>query len=189
MFIQKSGKQGMESNRMDYDELFMNAAVAQAVEAARLQEVPVGAVVVFEQQIIASAFNRRELDQDPTAHAEILALKQASEFFKSWRLSGATLYVTLEPCPMCAGALVNARVDRLVYACDDPKAGAVRSRFALCEDPRLNHRLQISSGKCAEICSELMKSFFIALRSNALEAPAFLTQLEEFSKKVTQKET
>jgi len=115
--------------------------------------------------VVGQAHNRRELDQDPLAHAEILALGQAARALGSWRLVGTTLYVTLEPCAMCAGALVNARVERLVYGCDDPKAGAVRSLYTLCEDGRLNHRLEVVAGVEAEACAELLRSFFAALRA------------------------
>ena len=145
-------------------EQFMKAALEQAESAARLGEVPVGAVVVQDGKIIAQAHNRRELAQDPMAHAEILALSRAAKILDSWRLSGCSLYVTLEPCPMCAGALVNARVDHVIYGCPDPKAGAVRSLYALCDDPRLNHRLQITRGVLAKACAEVLSSFFSKLR-------------------------
>jgi len=147
---------------------FMRQALELAQKAALLDEVPVGAVVVHEGRIIGQAHNRRELDQDPTAHAEILALKQAAAALGSWRLCDTTLYVTLEPCPMCAGALVHARVANLVYGCDDPKAGAVRSLFTLCEDPRLNHRLIVTAGVLAEECGEVLKTFFAKLRARRL---------------------
>ena len=142
----------------------MKAALEQAESAARLGEVPVGAVVVQDGKIIAQAHNRRELAQDPMAHAEILALSRAAKILDSWRLSGCSLYVTLEPCPMCAGALVNARVDHLIYGCPDPKAGAVRSLYALCDDPRLNHRLQITRGVLADPCADILSTFFCKLR-------------------------
>ena len=146
------------------DERFMELALEQAAAAARWAEVPVGAVVVHEGQVVGQGHNRRELDQDPLAHAELLALRQAARHLGSWRLSGCTLYVTLEPCPMCAGALINARVERLVYGCADPKAGAVRTLFALCEDPRLNHRLEVTRGVLAGRCSGILSEFFSALR-------------------------
>jgi tRNA(adenine34) deaminase len=142
----------------------MSLALEKAKEAASWQEVPIGAVVVLESRVIGAAFNRRELDQQPTAHAEILAIGQAARYLGSWRLCGASLYVTLEPCPMCAGALVNSRIEHLIYGCDDPKAGAVRSLFALCEDPRLNHRLTVTRGVLASQCSEQLSSFFAQLR-------------------------
>ena len=152
-------------NTLARHEQYMQLAIQQARCAAELQEVPVGAVVVLEDQVIAQAHNRRELDQDPLAHAEILALRQAAQVMGTWRLCDTTLYVTLEPCPMCAGALVNARVDQLVYGCDDPKAGAVRSLFALCEDPRLNHRIQVVRGVEATTCAALLTDFFAKLRA------------------------
>jgi len=146
-------------------EQLMGLALEQALLAAAQDEVPVGAIVVVDGQVIGRAHNRRELDQDPTAHAEILALRQAAAALGSWRLCGATLYVTLEPCPMCAGALVHARVEHLVYGCDDPKAGAVRTLYQLCEDPRLNHRLQVTAGVRADECAAVLKQFFAALRA------------------------
>jgi tRNA(adenine34) deaminase len=146
-------------------ERYMRLALAQARAAATVDEVPVGAVVVCDGRIVGEAHNRRELDQDPTAHAEILALRQAAASLGIWRLSGCTIYVTLEPCPMCAGALVHARVDALVYGCDDPKTGAVRSLYAICEDGRLNHRLQVEGGVLAEECGQLLRDFFAGLRA------------------------
>jgi tRNA(adenine34) deaminase len=151
---------------MNEHERYMNMALEQARLAAELSEVPVGAVVILGQQIVGRGYNRRETDQDPLAHAEILALRQAAKTVGSWRLGGATVYVTLEPCVMCAGALVNAGVDQLVYGCDDPKAGAVRSLFALCEDPRLNHRIQVTRGVLSEVCSEQLRAFFADLRNS-----------------------
>lgn len=147
------------------DEHFMALAIAEAEQAARQNEVPVGCVITLDQQVIARAHNRRELDQDPTAHAEILALRRASEAIGSWRLENANLYVTLEPCPMCAGALVLARVERLVFACRDPKAGAVRSLLDLCEDSRLNHRVEVVEGVRADECRGLLKTFFSEVRA------------------------
>ena len=135
-----------------------------AVESARIAEengdVPIGAVVVYQDQIIGKAYNQREQLKDPTAHAEIIALTQAAAYLKSWRLNGCTMYVTLEPCPMCAGALVLARIDRLVYGCDDPKAGAVKSLYNIVTDGRLNHRLKVTAGVLAEECSRQLQHFF-----------------------------
>ena len=145
---------------------YMELALAEAATAASLGEVPVGAVVVHDDAVIARAHNRRELDQDPLAHAELLALAQAARALGSWRLCDTTLYVTLEPCPMCAGALVNARVARLVYGCDDPKAGAARTLYQLCEDARLNHRLQVTPGVLAERCAGALSAFFAQLRAD-----------------------
>jgi len=146
-------------------ERYMRLALAQARTAATRGEVPVGAVVVCSGRVVGEAHNRRELDQDPTAHAEILALRQASAALGIWRLGSCTIYVTLEPCPMCAGALVHARVDALVYGCDDPKTGAVRSLYAICEDGRLNHRLQVTRGVLAEECGQVLREFFAGLRA------------------------
>lgn len=147
------------------DELFMKEALRLAEKAQSLGEVPVGAVVVLDGEIIARGYNRREIDQDPLAHAEILAIREAASQLSAWRLSGCTLYVTLEPCAMCAGALVNARVDRLVYGAQDPKAGAVQSLMHLCTDARLNHRLEVASGVLEEESAGLLKAFFKQLRA------------------------
>lgn len=149
----------------DHDRQWMGLAIEQAQEAAEIGEVPVGAVVVLEGRVIGRGHNRKELSNDPTAHAEILALREAAAAIHSWRLCDASLYVTLEPCPMCAGALVNARIQRLVYGCEDPKAGAVYSLFSLCEDPRLNHRIQVVRGVEAEACAALLKDFFAKVRA------------------------
>jgi len=145
-------------------EAFMREALEEARQAALVGEVPVGAVVVHRGQVIARAHNRRELDDDPTAHAEILALRDAATALGQWRLEGCTLYVTLEPCFMCAGAVVNARVDRLVYGAQDPKAGAVGSLADVPADPRLNHRPACTGGVLAEEGGALLKAFFLARR-------------------------
>lgn len=142
------------------DLLFMKEALKLARRAEEQGEVPVGAVLVHDQQIIASAFNQKEQFQTATAHAEILAINKASSKLKRWRLNDCTLYVTLEPCPMCAGVLVACRLKRLVYACKDPKAGAVHSLYEITEDPRLNHRVQVHSGPLQEECSKLLTNFF-----------------------------
>jgi tRNA(adenine34) deaminase len=144
----------------------MRRALDLARRAGTRGEIPVGAVVVVGQQVVGEGENRRESDQDATAHAEILALRAAAAQLGSWRLEEASVYVTLEPCPMCAGALVNARAARVIYGCADPKAGAVRSRYALCEDPRLNHRVEVIGGVLAEACAELLQEFFAALRGS-----------------------
>ena len=150
----------------DVHEQWMRHAIAQAEEAERLAEVPIGCVVVHDptRRVIGEGHNRRETDHDPTAHAEILALRQASRALGHWRLLECTLYVTLEPCPMCAGAMVNARLPRLVYGCDDPKAGAVRTLYQLCEDARLNHRVEVTAGVLSNECAELLQRFFRARR-------------------------
>ncbi len=144
---------------------FMRLALEQAEAALEHQDVPVGAVVVGDGQVIASARNERELRNDPTAHAEVLALRAASENLGSWRLSGTTMYVTLEPCPMCAGALVLARVDRLVYGIQDERAGAAYSLYNIVQDPRLNHTVQVTPDVLPEPSLQLLQSFFQTRRS------------------------
>jgi len=138
----------------------MRLAIEQAKIAEENGDVPIGAVIVYQEQIIGKAYNQREQLQDPTAHAEIIALTQAASFMENWHLNGCTMYVTLEPCPMCAGALVLARMDRLVYGCDDPKAGACKSLYNIVQDERLNHRLEVTSGVLADECSKLLQGFF-----------------------------
>lgn len=141
---------------------WMREAIAEAGKALELDEVPIGCVIVHDpsQRIIGRGHNRRQIDRDPTAHAEIIALKQAAGQLNDWRLNDCTLVVTLEPCPMCAGAIINARIPRLVYGCDDPKAGAVKTLYQLCADSRLNHRVEVASGVLAEACAELLRGFF-----------------------------
>jgi tRNA(adenine34) deaminase len=143
---------------------FMRRALAAAEEAAGRGEVPVGAVVVLGDEVIAVAHNERETGSDPTAHAEIVALRRAAATLGSWRLTDADLYVTMEPCPMCAGALVNARIRRLYFGCDDPKAGAVRTLYTLLDDKRLNHRVEVVPGLLAAEGSALLRGFFSRLR-------------------------
>lgn len=145
----------------------MAQALRYAEKAAKLDEVPVGAVFVYENRIISSAHNERESGRDPMGHAEILALKRASEALGRWRLCGGTLYVTLEPCPMCAGALVNSRIDRLVYGASDPKAGAVESLYNLVQDERLNHQIEVVSGVFREECSSRLTQFFREKRARS----------------------
>lgn len=146
------------------DAAWMGEALKEARKAAAGGEVPVGAVVVRNDQVIGRASNRRELDGDPLGHAELLAIRQAAEAVEGWRLTESTLYVTLEPCAMCAGALVNSRVERLVYGAGDPKAGFCGSLGNLVQDERLNHRLAVTAGVEQEECSRLLKEFFSALR-------------------------
>ncbi len=147
------------------DEALMRLALAEAERAGADGDVPVGAVVVDAQgNLIGSGRNRREVDLDPTAHAEIVALRAAAVARGAWRLEGATLFVTLEPCPMCAGALVNARVRRVVYGCTDPKAGAIATRYTIGVDGLLNHTFEVRGGVLAESCAELLRSFFRARR-------------------------
>lgn len=142
----------------------MRRALLQAERAAAEGEVPVGAVVVFGQQIITAAHNLRESSHDPCGHAELLAVRRAAHTLGRWRLWGCTVYVTLEPCAMCAGAMVNARVDRLVFGAPDPKAGAVGSLYDICRDPRLNHQVEVVPGVLAEPCAEALRTFFRARR-------------------------
>lgn len=144
----------------------MREAIELARQAESLGEVPIGCVVVHDQtaRVVGRGYNRRQTDHDPTAHAEILALRQAGQALGHWRLLDCTMYVTLEPCPMCAGALVNARIPRLVYGCDDPKAGAVKTLYQLCEDGRLNHRVVVQAGVLAEECGQMLQDFFRAQR-------------------------
>jgi len=145
----------------------MQEALLEARAAAAIGEVPIGCVVVHEPtgRVIARAGNRRQADHDPTAHAEILALRQAGQAIGHWRLIDCALVVTLEPCPMCAGAIVNARVPRLIYGCTDPKAGAVRTLYQICQDSRLNHQVDVCSGVLADECAELLRTFFQVQRS------------------------
>jgi tRNA(adenine34) deaminase len=145
----------------------MELALAQARLALAHDEVPIGAVVYHapSDRIIGEAHNRRILDRDPTAHAEILAIRQAALALGDWRLEETILAVTLEPCPMCAGAILNARVPKLIYGCPDPKAGAVRTLYQLCSDSRLNHRVEIATGVLAEECAALLTGFFAAKRA------------------------
>lgn len=140
----------------------MRLALDEARKALSLDEVPIGCVILHEPtgRIVGEGFNRRESDRDPTAHAEILAIRQAAIALRSWRLIDCTLAVTLEPCPMCAGAIVNARIPRLIYGCPDPKAGAVRTLYQICDDARLNHRVEITRGVLAESCAALLQDFF-----------------------------
>jgi len=146
------------------DATWMAEALAEARKAAAEGEVPIGAVVVHDSRIVGRGRNARETRRDPTAHAEMLALQEAARALGRWRLTGATVYATLEPCPMCAGALVNARVDRLVYAVPDPKAGAAGTLFDVVRDERLNHRLEVTAGVLGRECGELLTEFFRARR-------------------------
>ncbi len=146
------------------DDEAMGLALREARAAGDWGDVPIGAVVTSGGRVIGAAGNEREASGDPTAHAEILALRRAAEAEGSWRLSEATLYVTLEPCPMCAGALVAARVGRLVFAAPDPKAGACGSLYNLCSDPRLNHELPVTPGVRAEEASGLLSGWFASRR-------------------------
>jgi tRNA(adenine34) deaminase len=149
------------------DDALMAMALREAGRALEEDEVPVGAVVVHEGRVIGKAHNLRETLRDPTAHAEILALTQAAEALDTWRLDGATMVVTLEPCPMCAGAVVNARLGRLVYGARDPKAGAAGSLYDIPRDARLNHRVPVTEGVRAEECGAILREFFRRKREKA----------------------
>jgi tRNA(adenine34) deaminase len=142
------------------DDAFMRLALEEARGALEHGDVPIGAVIVKDDEVIARARNRREADADPTAHAEVLALRAAAWHLGTWRLEQTTMYVTLEPCPMCAGALVLARVPRLVYGPQDPRAGAALSLYNVVQDPRLNHQIELTTGVLEEECAELLRSFF-----------------------------
>ena len=154
----------MAANDSEYD-AWMDLALSQARLAAQQGCVPVGAVIVRDGQVLATAHNRRLADTDPTAHAEMLAIRAAARSLGDWRLTGCTLLVTLEPCCMCAGAIVLARIDRLVYGAADPKAGAVDTLYHLCEDPRLNHQVEVIGGVRAAECGALLTEFFQAQRA------------------------
>jgi tRNA(adenine34) deaminase len=146
------------------DRRWMLEALAEAWQAAEIGEVPIGAVVVRGGEMVGRGHNRREIDRDPLAHAELLAIRQAARSVGGWRLEGCTMYVTLEPCAMCAGALVNSRVERLVYGAADPKAGYCATLGNLVQDPRLNHRMQVEAGVLGEESAALLRGFFARLR-------------------------
>ena len=142
------------------DNYYMGLALAEAQAAYAMGEIPIGAVLIMDGKIIASAHNRRETWHDATAHAELIVIQEACRELGRWRLTDATLYVTIEPCPMCAGALVNSRIDRLVYGSADYKAGAVESIFNVVQNDALNHRMEVTAGVRADECAALMKEFF-----------------------------
>jgi len=165
------------SNRRE-DERFMRVAIEAAKVAEENGDVPIGAVIVYENKIIAKAYNQREQLADPTAHAEIIALTQAAAAIGNRRLDGCTMYVTLEPCCMCAGALVLSKIDRLVYGCDDPKTGACGSLYNIVQDERLNHRLEVTSGVLRNEYHKLLQDFFrkkrlekTASKNNSIDFP------------------
>lgn len=162
--LRECGRIGGDALGGQDDAALMRLALAEARSAAQEDEVPVGAVAAIEGRVVARAHNRREALGDPTAHAEMLALTQAAAALGRWRLSGVTLYVTLEPCLMCAGAMVLARLERLVYGAEDPKGGAVRSVYRVLEDPRLNHRVAVTAGVLADECGAALTEFFVRRR-------------------------
>ncbi|RJP21346.1 MAG: nucleoside deaminase [Candidatus Abyssobacteria bacterium SURF_5] len=143
---------------------YMQVALREAQKALDIEEVPVGAVIVHEGQIIAKAHNQRELLRDPTAHAEMIAITQAAEHLKSWRLEKTVMYITLEPCPMCAGAIVLARIPQVVFGASDPKTGAAGSLMNILQDARLNHQVTLVKGVLEEQCGLILRDFFIRLR-------------------------
>lgn len=162
------------------DRLYMALALREAARAAEKEEIPVGAVIVSQGKVVAQGHNRREELQRPTAHAEILALEDSSSALGSWRLHECTLYVTLEPCIMCVGAILQARISRLVFGCLDPKGGAVESLYRLCEDSRLNHHPTVTRGVMEQECSQVLTDFFSRLRKKGQRA--FSNQEKAISK-------
>jgi tRNA(adenine34) deaminase len=152
---------------MNSDEQFMRSALEQAALAETAGEVPIGAVIVCDGKIISRGFNRNLLDHDPSAHAEMVALREAARAMQNHRLSGCEMFVTMEPCAMCAGALVHSRIARLVYGASDPKAGAVSSVLHVLNHPKLNHQMNVTSGVLAAECSEVVQAFFRKKRSSA----------------------
>ncbi|WP_235269864.1 tRNA adenosine(34) deaminase TadA [Geoalkalibacter subterraneus] len=153
-----------EMAEQEADAFYMRKAMDEAHAAEKLGEVPIGAVIVHQGRIIGSGFNRRETSNDPTTHAEMVAIREAAAHLDSWRLLDTTLYVTLEPCTMCMGAIILARIPRLVYACRDPRAGAVGSIYDFSRDERFNHRVAVTEGVLQEECSALLSGFFRQLR-------------------------
>ena len=155
---------GVRRSCMKDDIYWMGRALNLARKAESAGEVPIGAVIVRDGLIIGRGFNKRESGNDPSAHAEMIAIRQASRKMNAWRLTGTTLYVTLEPCPMCMGAALLARIERIVFGCFDPKGGAAGSLYNLADDRRFNHRIELTSGIRQEECSEILSSFFRKLR-------------------------
>lgn len=151
-------------------EKFMMAAIEEAGKAAAIGEVPIGAVIVRNGEIVGRGYNLRETQKDPTLHAEMIAIREASEKLGGWRLIGCTLYVTLEPCPMCAGAIVQSRIEQVVYGARDPKAGCAGTLMNLLEEPRFNHQVPVKEGVLAEDCAQLLKDFFRGLRKKRQQA-------------------
>ncbi|NEU32673.1 tRNA adenosine(34) deaminase TadA [bacterium LRH843] len=149
---------------MDTHTRWMNFAILEAQKAEKIGEVPIGAVIVKDNEVIATAFNRRETTKQAVAHAELMAITDACEKLDSWRLTGCTLYVTLEPCPMCAGAIVQSRIDTVVYGASDPKAGCAGTLMNLLDEPRFNHKVHVISGCLEHECGSLLTAFFRQLR-------------------------
>ena len=159
MIFERAGKVLLQDQR------FMEMALAEAAAAAAMGEVPVGAVVVLNGEVIAAAHNRREVDSDPTAHAELLAIRHAAQVIGDWRLEGCTVYVTLEPCAMCAGLMVNSRIARCVYGTPDPRGGFLGTLGDLASNTVLNHRFEVEAGVCAEAAAAHLKNFFQRVRA------------------------
>lgn len=154
----------MNKKSLNFDAEFMTLAVSEARRALEMDEVPIGAVIVKDGHVLAKAHNLRETLQDPTAHAEMIVMREACEKLSNWRLMGCTIYATMEPCPMCAGAMQQARVARVVYGCRDPKAGAAGTILNILDEPKLSHRLRITGGVEEDACRELLNVFFKKLR-------------------------
>lgn len=157
---------------MTLDEKYMKAAIRQAKRAAAIDEVPIGCVIVFDGKIIARGYNRRNIDKNTLSHAELNAIRKASKKLGDWRLEGCTMYVTLEPCQMCAGALVQARIDRVVIGSMNPKAGCAGSVLNLLQIAGFNHQVEITQDVCREECSEMLSSFFADLRAKKKQRKA-----------------
>ncbi len=153
-----------EKNRNDADRKYMKEAVRQAKKAYKIGEVPIGCVIVYEGLVIGRGYNRRTIDKNPLAHAELSAIRKASKKMGDWRLEGCTMYVTLEPCQMCAGAIVQSRMDRVVVGCMNPKAGCAGSILNLLDMKEFNHQVELTTGVLKEECSQMMKQFFRELR-------------------------
>ncbi len=156
-------RKGMES-KMTQEEKYMREAIRQARKAEALREVPIGCIIVFDGKIIGRGYNRRTVDKNVLAHAELTAIRKACKKIGDWRLEGCTMYVTLEPCPMCAGAIVQARIPRVVIGCMNPKAGCAGSVLDLFHEPGFNHQVEMETGLLGEECSQLLKKFFKELR-------------------------
>lgn len=165
----QAGFQERQVDSMTEDEKFMAEAVRQAEKAYALGEVPIGCVIIYEGKIIARGYNRRNTDKNTLAHAELNAIRKASRKLGDWRLDGCTMYVTLEPCQMCAGAIVQSRIQKVVMGCRNPKAGCAGSVLNLLQIPEFNHQAEIKEGVLGEQCSELLKNFFRELRSGKVK--------------------
>ncbi|ARF17524.1 tRNA adenosine(34) deaminase TadA [Sporosarcina ureae] len=166
---------------MKDDEYYMRLAIEEAEKAAALAEVPIGAVIVYNDEVIATAHNLRETTQNAVTHAELSAIQVACEKVGSWRLEDTTLYVTLEPCPMCAGAILQSRIPRVVYGARDPKGGCVHTFYQLLNDPRFNHECIVTEGVLAEECGQLLTTFFRSLRDKRKAAKKEAQRLEKNS--------